>query len=1099
MDPITLGIAMAFGTGISSVLQKVADAAVQPVVERALDRVLGLFADDAQKEAFANAVDAALVQAMRGDKISRERKMQLEAALAHLAKPEFEEARVELAARVLLASSPDETWLVTDQVLDALQLPPAQRASLTRFLYFFRQQLALLPEMKPLLDVAHDQSMENAARIEIVHLARLSSTVTNVRGMPAQRVVIVNPEWNARPYLEALIQKYGEFRLDLFKLQFERAGEQPITLEQVYTDLDVEETISLGGEREGDGARGHLKMPSDQDEGAMSGARARQRTAVEAVSDVERRCVVLLGYPGSGKSTFINHLAFCLAQEQLTQGAENGLARLEGWKLGALFPVRVILRELVKWADETKRSEGDAQTVWDFVQHQTTKLGFPDDFTPLRQHLRAHGGLFLFDGLDEVREADKRREFIKACIDQFVSANPRSRFIVTCRPYAYRNSAWQLAHFYATTLAVFTPEQSERFVRVWYAVMGARDDKGERWIEECTQSLLDAIENNQRIRELADQPLLLTLMAILNGRGKLPDDRADLYAGIVHFLLDDWQRGKEGVSLSDFGLDAEAVERTLSRVAFDAHQAQGRDEKLRQAAVADIRAETLRKAFKPVLGSGDRAEDFVAFMQTRSGLLKAQGEDTYTFPHRSFQEYFAASYALDSEMTPDDLVALLRQDRVWWREVYLLAAGRGRKPKFRTAWELLDALCHKSVRDAKWNEANVRDALLAAQAADEVRLVERAPEVERWSEKLEQLQQWLVAILERPALNASERVEAGNVLAKLGDPRPGVLTPPPPLLKIKGGFSGEGASQLPSPDSALESGEGLGVRHLLFCEIPAGPFIMGSKDDPQAYDWEKPQFTFNIPYTYYITRYPITNAQFDAFADDPEGYRNDKWWTQAGLKWRGARERNQKYGGVFNLPNHPVVYVTWYEAVVFCRWANSRWLMADGRWQIWRNGKVEPFIPSRRSGQALPPSSFILRLPSEAEWEKAARGTDGRIYPWAGDLTPEHANYDETRINATSAVGAFPLGASPYGVLDMSGNVWEWTNSRWGKDYGSPDFKYPYDAKDGREDVESSDLRVWRGGSFFDDSRYVRCAWRLRLPPGYRYFCGGFRVVLSPV
>lgn len=893
MDPITLAIASAFGAGFATigkdVLQKAADAAMQPILERALDKLQVMLGEDAQKENFANAVNAALAQAARGENFSREKKLQMEAALAQLDKVEFQDARVELSARVLLAASPDDEWLVTDQVLNVLQLPSSQRLPLARFLYCFRQQLALIPEIKPLLDVAHDQSMENAARLEIAYLAHLEAAMTKVREKDVLRVLVVHPEWNARPYLEALLQKYGEFRLDLFKLRFPRAGEQPITLEQVYTDLDVEETAPPRQ----DAAR--VNLPRDQDEDGLEQERARPLSAIQAVSKRERRGVVLLGYPGSGKSTFINHLAFCLAQEQLTQGAEHGLARLEGWTLGALFPVRVILRELVKWADDTNRNQGDAQTVWDFIQHQTTRLGFPDDFKPLREHLGDNGGLFLFDGLDEVREADKRREFIKQCLDEFVSTNLHSRFIVTCRPYAYRSSKWQLANFYPTTLAVFTPEQSENFVRVWYAVVGARDDQSENWIQDRTQSLLEAIDNNQRIRELADQPLLLTLMAILNGRGKLPDDRADLYAGIVQFLLDDWQTGKEGVSLGDFGLKRETVEHTLSRVAFEAHQAQGRDEKSRQAPVADIRAETLRKAFKPALGSGDRAEDFVAFIQTRSGLLKAQGEEMYTFPHRSFQEYFAASYALDSELTPDDVAQLVRQDRAWWREVYLLAAGRGRKPKFRTAWDLLDALCHKSVRDAAWNEANVRDALLAARAADEVRLIERIGEAERYHEKLEQLRAWLVEILERPMLQAAERVEAGVLLGKLDDPRPGVSFPP------------------------LLAGEGLGER-FLFCEIPPGAFRMGSKDDPQAYPDEQPQFTFNIPYTYYITRYPITNAQFNAFVDDSEGYAKDKWWTQAGLKWRGTRERNEQYGGVFNLSNHPVVGVTWYEAAAFCKW-----------------------------------------------------------------------------------------------------------------------------------------------------------------------------------
>jgi formylglycine-generating enzyme required for sulfatase activity len=131
------------------------------------------------------------------------------------------------------------------------------------------------------------------------------------------------------------------------------------------------------------------------------------------------------------------------------------------------------------------------------------------------------------------------------------------------------------------------------------------------------------------------------------------------------------------------------------------------------------------------------------------------------------------------------------------------------------------------------------------------------------------------------------------------------------------------------------------------------------------------------------------------------------------------------------LPNHPVVGVTWYEALAYCRWLTEQL-------QIWE-GTPKPLAALLRAGVG-----WTVRLPTEAEWEKAARGMDGRISPWGNMPDSNRANYDNTGIGGTSAVGCFSGGASPYGVLDLSGNVWEWTQSLWGKDPLISDFKYSW-------------------------------------------------------
>ncbi len=273
------------------------------------------------------------------------------------------------------------------------------------------------------------------------------------------------------------------------------------------------------------------------------------------------------------------------------------------------------------------------------------------------------------------------------------------------------------------------------------------------------------------------------------------------------------------------------------------------------------------------------------------------------------------------------------------------------------------------------------------------------------------------------------------------------------------------AAQAPPPAPAPESGS-QGARAVLppwvpkLVKVPAGPFLMGSSDaDQMAIYNEKPQHTLTLP-DYWIGKTPVTNAQFRPFVEG-DGYHNRDYWTEVGWQWRekeGIAKPAYWDDAKWNGDNYPVVGVSWFEAVAYCRWLSAR-------------------------------TGHKFRLPSEAEWEKAARGPEGLIWPWGNRWEAGRCNSKEAGLEKTSPVGRYPDGASPYGAFDMAGNVWEWCATQEGKGY-------PYELEDEwlEDYVERDAIRVLRGGSWYTQPEYVRGAYRHYFIPRTRYDNVGLRV-----
>ena len=229
---------------------------------------------------------------------------------------------------------------------------------------------------------------------------------------------------------------------------------------------------------------------------------------------------------------------------------------------------------------------------------------------------------------------------------------------------------------------------------------------------------------------------------------------------------------------------------------------------------------------------------------------------------------------------------------------------------------------------------------------------------------------------------------------------------------------------------------------LEFVRVSKGKFIMGSDVREQ----EKPQHAVDIPYDYWMARFPVTNEQYAMYIGKGEHPVN--YWQQK--------------------KEHPLDIISWDEAISYCKWLNNLLY-----------GEL--------------PNGYLLRLPTEAEWEKAARGNDAREWPWGNEFDKNKCNSADGKKNETTPIGFYsPQGDSPYGCADMVGNVSEWTHSLY--------KPYPYQSDDDHESETAPGYRVLRGGSWNDYRSIASCTFRLN----YHYsdisdVPFGFRVCASPI
>ncbi|HEX7183933.1 MAG TPA: SUMF1/EgtB/PvdO family nonheme iron enzyme [Thermoanaerobaculia bacterium] len=904
-----------------------------------------------------------------------------------------------------------------------------------------------------------------------------------------------------------------------------------------------------------------LRIGQNPERPDLDGPEAAKRLA-EAAADLQveeiftaphaaGRHALILGHPGSGKTTAL----LKLLHQCLKEGPESlGLAP-------GTLPVFLRLRRLRP--DDLEQDHPLAV----LLARELADVGAGALPSDLGERLWKDGRLLLLlDGLDEIA-AEPLRSRVCQALDWELTGPARA--VVSCRFAGYGNRVQLGERFLPLEVRPLDAGQCRLLVRLWFQeAPRALPDFPEAEARRAAERLIAALDGPsygaQAWKVLIGTPLLLTLLCVIALRGgQMPRQRVAFYSDCLRVLLERRSRAREGEAepAPEPPLDLDTALVVLRSLAWDLHQSGRRDDLDRVEAVDKIEQRLVG------LGKPPNGFSVLDWLHRDTGVLVEAAPREYGFLHLGLQEYLTAlEIASRQEELLAEVAARWREE--WWHEVLLLLVGLpGRRlfaPLLRQLLALPALLEREDLLRACLEEASEVDLapflerlgpdepvdrqaavlrlllgrsdprLLAAASAlrtspdpSVAALVDRLVEEAGGARVAAEPGAADLVLLHHPADQADATAlaaplrRAGLRVELVGSEPPddelfdqargvavlwGLAGKPPwevkDLERCLRLFSRRGAAKLAlrlpasgeppalppewqtsawldlgprlSPDCvavirralageqpAAPAAEELGIPGKAFIEpitgirflwIPGGRFQMGGNKwpDEQPIHWVRMS-------PFWLGETPVTNHQYAVF-----------------LKQTGAKEPDRWRDRRFSSPDQPVVGVSWMDAMTFCRWLSQA-------------------------------SSRHVVLPSEAQWEFAARGTDGREYPWGNKPPNEARAYFglEDQIGQPVPVGSFPAGRGPFGNLDQAGNVWEWCRDAWDErayayQRRGRDGKEPLDPVVRKEEAGQDVWRVLRGGSWFYSAEYLRSACRSYYTARVRFQGAGFRVAAAP-
>jgi len=770
-----------------------------------------------------------------------------------------------------------------------------------------------------------------------------------------------------------------------------------------------------------------------------------------------RRMLLIIGDPGSGKTTLMKYYAMCCM-------SPDRYKRLgfEKPPLPVYFPLRQVHSDGVQIASLPKN-----------LAQWSKEHTLPIDETWFDNQLSQSPTLVLLDGLDEISDLELRRRVCE-WIDNAVAGFSKAKFVVTSRWTGYRKSdriELGFPHLRAD-VRDFSPEQQEEFLKKWFCAAfleEQHDDSIDRqeWKERQKQrglkrakEVIDFLreDKNKGVQELVAVPMLLQIIAVIwKEREVLPRGRAELYRIALKYLLDFRDRRR----MLDPLLTAEEALRVLCPVSL------WMQEELRADEVERDRLHTKMQPIINTINEKVTAKAFCENLRDRAGIVADYGESAYIFRHKSFREYLAALGLVDDAKRDKKRLKKVVQSfgDDWWEEPLRFFINEADDRLFD---EFMDALFASDVsKELDQKQQNLLHTITCE--ATQVRvdsLVRRLNDGRVTDTKKRYILDCLKAIDKQEARRAVSDFASKEALTSAAGIH-AIEIEMAMELEAREKIFVQDAVKVEIVDKAVKSFRNRYEYNAEYILIPGGRYKYQGKTET------------NVP-SIYFAKYPVTNKRYRRFIrylqdsepglagilpksefnsrmatiiseieglSDYMGSSPDGWPQ----KLRSEYDTEKRFDG----DDQPVVGVSWFDVRAYCCWLS--------------------LLETTHSDLPVDKVANLYRLPRELEWEWAASGGK-RKYPW-GDNKPTDklANYNQN-VGATTPVGRFPDGATPDGLLDMAGNVWEWIENTY---------------------EETGAARSLRGGSWYFVVDCLRCSGRVYVNPGDRSLDFGFRVVRS--
>ena len=1069
MEPITVAIAVALAQGLVQVGSKLLEkGVVEPALEPATGELKRLvqrgYQGAREDKALLNAVQAALAEAgAPADDEDDLRRWLKAVSLDRLTAGKNDALRRQVARAVLAFTEPDAD--PPEDLVVALGWPRSQRQQLSKLLATLRAQLYTLEDWRAPIEYANEAAKLGLLGDILAHLARLDNVFVETEAGEALRVFVVQQGLTAEEAaeIETLYRAdlVRELKMHDFRGIVQMRQDIRLPLADIYMELGL---LSLGDEEERRRAHERLVALREAERLAEEERRLQERVT-DALARAQR--LVILGEPGAGKTISLRFISLMLAHGY-------GAARLG---LDAPYiPLIVRLADFAREMEQTPALSLDNFLLQVIGQAYAShpRLG---EF--LRLALDRGACMVLLDGLDEVGDDPVRGQPLRNRVvrrvqqfaDRWCAADRPNRVVVTSRIEGYWDEALHgCDHVQLSPLR--PPDEVREFLLRWYAAHERAHDeelpleRAQQRAEERVAELLPRALQWPSVRRLTTNPLLLTILALIHENvGKLPNRRIRLYEICAQTLVESWRQAQTGMPselLAELG--EETVIRVMAPLAYWLHEERpggtASFQEWRNRLLCILEDEGYEAEAKEI------THRFLHHARYQAGLLAERGLGQIGFFHLTFEEYLAAREMARQRVEKRREMLRVHWQDPRWHEVILLAAGQ------------------LGIVEAKKDDVSdfVED------------LLQMEPEdPDDAGQQVVQAGRALADIGPRSVTNPTRRWVRDALRQTMQDLDPDTQHPNDP-------------SRMPMR-TRYAAGEVLDELGWLPADLHAWVHCPGTAEGPALSEAERgsdPSAGSPRPRSgqagqaLLVMKYPITNAQFERFIQ-ARGYDHPTYWggeESESWRWR-MEEHNVEWRGegpvtgpeYWHEPRfgkerrgYPVVGVSWFEAANYAAWLTELLHSA-------RDGDPD-LLPQDRAlvADLLETGASEVRLPTEAEWEMMAGGAaDRERYPWdppEGPATRDEAailaraNTDESGIGRTSPVAMYPLGASqPFGLMDLAGNVWEWTGS-W------------YD--------EAKRGRVLRGGSWYNVRDLARCAFRGRSYPYYSLGRVGFRLV-SPV